>query len=92
MKTFENSLILAVDSHFGIYIPQVFIERYGEFLDLSEDEIQTLSSHENELYFETWEYVSCRPFILDGIEYCIIENEDLWILPTDVEIPEDFFI
>ena len=92
MKTFEDSLILAVDSHFGVYIPQVFIERYGEFLELSEEEKTTLSDPQNEYYFETWEDVSCRTFILDGVEHSIVENEDLWILPTDVNIPDDFFI
>lgn len=89
---FETSLILAIDSHYGVYTPQAFVEKYGEYLDLSNEQKEDLSSPDNEFYWETWEIVLDKGLTIDGIEYSILSNEDLWLLPTNVEIPEDFWI
>jgi hypothetical protein len=90
--TFENSLVLAVDSHYGVYSPQTFVERYGEYLNLSDKDYSIMMDIEHDLYWEVWQEIESRGFVMDGIEYTILQNEDIWILPSSVEIPEDFWI
>jgi hypothetical protein len=90
--TFENSLVLAVDSHFGVYAPQTFVKRYKEYLNLSDEDYSIMMDIENEFYWEVWEEIESNNFVMDGIEYQILQNEDIWILPSSVDIPEDFWI
>lgn len=92
MKTFNDSLILAVSSAYGIYTPQTFVERYGMYLNLSQEDKDIISDVDSEVYWEVWEKITNKNFVIGGVEYSILENEDTWIIPSHLEVPEDFWI
>lgn len=83
----ENA-ILVVDSHFGVYTPQVFIERFGDNLihDIKDiaDILDDLSDPENEYYWDAWVTIidNCTVTI-DGKQYNIHTDEDLWLVPIN---------
>lgn len=99
MKAFNSdALILAVSSSYGVYAPQTFSEWYSDKCvnilegDLKES-FEDLKNINSEFYWESWENVLDNAVIsIDGELYNIIQNEDVWLIPVDMEIPEDFFI
>ena len=102
MKYNENEIILAVDSHYGQYTPQVFIERYGEFLTTPLDEESKkifVEGPDNQFYWDDWCYIldnnTVKLTTYEGnapTEYKIIENEDLWLVPINMELPDEWYI
>lgn len=80
--------ILAVDSHFGVYAPQVFIERFADNLnhDIKNiaDILADLSDPDNEHYWDAWDTVvdNCSVTI-DGNKYSIYPDEDVWLIPIN---------
>lgn len=91
MNDFEPNLenaILAVDSHFGIFTPQVFIERFEDNLEHDmkniADILADLSSPDNEYYWDAWASIidNCTVTI-DGDQYSIYEDEDVWFVPIN---------
>lgn len=80
--------ILAVDSHFGIYTPQVFMERFADNIkhDIKDmaDVLADLSDPYNEYYWEAWETIidNCTVTI-GGNQYSIYTDEDLWLIPIN---------
>jgi transcriptional regulator with XRE-family HTH domain len=94
-ELFYDSIELAVNSAHGIYIPMVFCERYKQYIDpecvkyfTNEDNI-----HRDEHYIEEWiVFMDNEILNINGTEYNIIQNEDLWLVPTNIEIPESWFI
>lgn len=95
----ENSL-LAVSCQYGIYNVQTFVQWYfdqmlPEHWTIYQDELQdVLQGPDNENYIDSWVTVSdnCR-VIIDGITYCIHENDgDIWLIPESEinEIPESY--
>lgn len=47
-------LLLINDAH-GIYVPKMFADNYGQYLN--EEQKKDLTSPDNEFYWETWEDV-----------------------------------
>lgn len=84
----EANPILLVDSHHGIYIPQIFAEGYSCRLTkpLTEEQVNDLKLPENEFYWETWDDVLNMTIKDDnGIEHSIIQNDgDVWAIPCDM--------
>ena len=82
MTTTEPTL--AVDSHFGIYGPQTFAERFSRE-NITEDDWNTLlDGPEAEYYWETWEHVAMS-WNLEGLT--ILESDgDIWLVDTDAPL------
>lgn len=90
-----DELILAVDSHHGIYSAQIFVQQYGDSISMLSDEDKAilLQGPENEDYIETWADLLAGSFTfvnVDGKNYQILEMEDIWLLPEDMEFPESW--
>lgn len=94
-KSFYDYIELAVESAYGKYIPSIFCERYIQYID---SEIAKYFTNEHniendEYYIEEWvNFIDGEPININGTEYHIIDNEDLWLVPANIEIPEDFYI
>ena len=91
-----DELILAVDSHYGIYTPQTAMERYMKYaIDLKDHEayIEILSNPENEYYWELYEnMLDTWTIVIEGKAYNFFSNEDLWLIPIDMKIDDDWII
>ena len=66
-----------VDGHHGQYTPQVFAERFPEWLDDEEQEI-LLSGPEHELYWDVWDEVSYKEYAEESLY--LGESGDLFII------------
>lgn len=91
MKKYNsNELILAVDSHFGVYSPQTFVERYCDSIkDAKKQDIEDiLSGPENEDYWEAWQHIESCTVTIDAKDYSIMQNEDIWLIPSNMEWPD----
>jgi len=81
-------MILAVNSGFGTYIPQVFVERYKDKLTnqgLDED-IETIEKgKDDEFYWDSWFNILDNGKI-DGKIIYQSEHSDVWLMD---EYPED---
>jgi len=95
MKTIEDVVLLA-DSHHGVYIPQLVVQQYLEhpmwdWSKVSKEDIDSvLAGHDNEWYWEAWENIMNEVKVVDedGTEYMMMENEDLWLVPTNISEEE----
>ncbi len=85
--------VLIVDSHFGIYTPfylaKYILSKSDEIAQKLFDKISTkdlellIEGPENESYWETYEDILNNSNIdLNGTEYYLDCNEDLWLCPT----------
>lgn len=86
---------LLIDRHHGIYIPQLFVQQYRsailaesahkEDLDIVEE------GPDNELYWEAWDNIEQRIVLIGsgGGRFTLYQNEDLWAVEEDEEIPEN---
>ena len=98
----QDELLHVVDSHHGIYSCGIFAERFLPHLvrqtNIVSYEALRDSGHgapqmEYEIEFDIWtDGLSTEEFILDGKIYNVVENEGLYLAPSDMEIPEDWFI
>lgn len=96
-KTFEDSAELLFDSHRGVYIPQNFAE------EMVRDCVKGVSAEQwaileagpdHEWYWEVWSEIEDSAEITDpdsGETYRLFQNGDVWLVPLDVEIPEEMF-
>ena len=96
MKTIAEQAVLLLDSHHGVYIPQLAVKYYSQepnwdWSNVSEEDIQSLlNGVEDENYWEAWEQVLDNvTFDVDDVRYIIVQNEDLWAVPSEVEFTED---
>jgi hypothetical protein len=88
---------LIVDSHHGVYVPQVWAQRYGsqaiESANVDEEDVNEIlgDPYENEFYWEAWEQILndyCHE--VDGIKHYIDQIEGaLFEYPETYEFPED---
>lgn len=85
------NMILLVSDSYGIYVPQVFAENFGENWSLEEEDLKILKEGpDHEWYWETWEIVlnnarsTCKE---DGKEYWTQQDGDLWAIE---DISEDY--
>ena len=90
MKTITAPELL-VDSHHGIYMPQVFAQVYGipeNFSNWDEikDDILFLQDEDNvdhEDYNEVWDDILDNAKMIP--ECTLYQNEDLWAMPIDFD-------
>lgn len=85
------NMILLVSGSYGIYVPQVFAEKFGENWSLEEEDLKILKEGpDHEWYWETWEIVlnnarsTCKE---EGKEYWLQQDGDLWAIE---DISEDY--
>jgi hypothetical protein len=79
--------VCIVDGHHGIYVPQVWAERYGtqaaESAGVRADDVSTLIlGPDVDDYWESWERVLnyyCHE--VDGVKHYLIQDEDLFEYP-----------
>ena len=94
-ESFEDKIILVADSAFGQYIPQLFCEKYYELI--KDKEIADFLKNEDNLYHNLyWEYwyilMDEYTYTINGTEYILVDNMDIWLVPTNVDIPEHWYI
>ena len=94
-NTIENRVMLLADSHHGVYIPQFTVKDHlnhpaWDWSEVSQDDVQAvLAGPDNDWYWEAWENVMNSVKVRSqGTEYVIVYNEDLWLVPTDVDESE----
>ena len=98
MKYDESKLEMLIDSHHGVYIPQIFAQYFEEQVRKHDPEIADilLSGPDHEDYWESWaQLIDYSDFVLindKGERYTVTQNEDVWAYPEDMEIPENFWI
>lgn len=82
----REQAILIVDSANGVYIPQIFAERYEKEI-LNQFGLNTLAELQNdpreyEFYWDAWnEVLDNFTLTQDGKTYILIQDEDLWLVP-----------
>jgi hypothetical protein len=94
-ESFEDKIILVADSAFGQYIPQLFCEKYYELI--KDKEIADFLKNEDNLYHDLyWEYwyilMDEYTYTINGMEYVLVDNMDIWLVPTNVDVPEHWYI
>ena len=94
-ESFEDKIILVADSAFGQYIPQLFCEKYYELI--KDKEIADFLKNEDNLYHDLyWEYwyvlMDEYTYTINGTEYILVDNMDILLVPTNVDIPEHWYI
>lgn len=89
MKTNSSTItrpILVVDSHHGVYIPQIWLKQSSGQIkaQLSRDQRNDLRNPENEFYWETWEQVLNKEFRVNRQKgyFEQTENGDLFFIPN----------
>lgn len=86
--------VCIVDGHFGIYVPQVWAERYGvqaaETAGVRAGHVMTLFlGPDVDDYWESWECVLndyCHE--VDGIKHYLIQDGDLFEYPETCDISD----
>ena len=94
-ESFEDKIILVADSAFGQYIPQLFCEKYYELI--KDKEIADFLKNEDNLYDDLyWDYwyilMDEYTYTINGTEYILVDNMDIWLVPTNVDVPEHWYI
>ena len=86
-----SNAIELVDSHHGIYIPQIFAEKWWTYLIAEKDDVKLteiladLQNPENENYWDSWAtLIDTYKLKIKDVNYYIYHDEDLWA----VAIPE----
>lgn len=83
-----------IDNHHGVYIPQIFAQRYRDSIEnieqVVEDVIILEQGPEHEEYWQAWENVLDNAILkgTDGKEYRLYQDSDLFIVAEGEEIPE----
>lgn len=80
MKT--DTIQLAVDGSWGIYVPQRFFERYPQFLEhLNKEDHAIIENPEHEHYWEVWDqFVSNFTVMKDGDRWSIYQDGDVFFV------------
>lgn len=96
MNTITEHAVLLLDSHHGVYTPQIIAEQYShephwDWSEVSKEDIQSLlNGVEDENYWEAWCHVLDNvTFEVDNMRYMLASNEDLWAVPSEIEFTED---
>lgn len=93
----ENQVILYLDDHRGVYIPRdSAVETKRECISgVSQEDLDCLAKGpDQEWYWDTWNDVEQNAIITDpnnNVRYRIIQNGAVFLVPEDMELPEDFF-
>jgi hypothetical protein len=93
MQYNPDQIILAVGSQNGIYTPQIFFENYAQYLDTPAQQWEELKNPNHTEYWEAWDdLLNDATLTIDGKQYRVEQNEDVWLIPVDMELPEDWYI
>ena len=92
----ENAICYA-DSARGIYIPQYFAESVNRYTISNwsswiNDLDALCEGPDNEFYWDIWDDILNRLTLTDsgsGIEYCLYQDGDLWLVPINWQPEED---
>lgn len=93
----ENEIVLFLDDHHGIYIPQFFAEQVKRdcVSGIDQDDLDYLAKGpDQEWYWDTWDTVESNAIVTapdTGTRYRVIHNGCVFLVPEDMELPEDFF-
>ena len=92
MKTQHYPSFVAVDSHAGIYAWQEFVSQY-DIRGVDQEDLAILKSGpDNELYWEAASNVEDNGrVVVEGIEYRIEQDEDIWLYDSRYDYDEDRF-
>jgi hypothetical protein len=90
-----DTIKLAIDGSWGIYIPQRFFERYPQFTEhLNSDEDQAIIEQgpEHEHYWDVWtdflDGFETAP-TSDGYRWKLYQDGDVWFVREDHEFEND---
>ena len=73
--------ILLIDGNQGVYIPQIFAQRYSHLF--ATDYADLLEGPDNEFYWKSWGYIVRNAEItIDGVLCRLVEDGDLWLMPN----------
>lgn len=100
IERFTDQILIAVGSAAGSYTPSSCLERFAYKItnadEQMKEDIQFLLDEENmddENYLDAWINVLDNAiFRIDGRDYKLMDNEDLWLIPDGLEIPENWII
>lgn len=87
MATFEEKFAehakCIVDSHHGIYIPQVFITDFEGWKNIKEEDADILKDGpEHEYYWDAWDTVLQNAYFADGCTiWRLHQDADLFAIP-----------
>ena len=89
----DTALHFASDRH-GIYIPQYFAESVNRDMlsGVSDTDMNILlTGPDHEYYWDVWNDVEQSAILTDsnGVTYCLYQDSDLWLVPTDYEFEEE---
>lgn len=93
----ENEIILYLDDNRGVYIPRDFaLETIRECVSgVDKDDLDYLAKGpDQEWYWDVWNTVEQNAVVTDpdtGKRYTIVQNGAVFLVPEDMELPEDFF-
>lgn len=92
----DHEVSHVVDSHYGIYSAQIFVERFGESLEFGEGSwalmaVDDVKSGPNaEFYCESWcDIMDHATVVLGDKRYNIHEDEGIYLVRDDVEWCEE---
>ena len=89
----DTAIHFASDRH-GIYIPQYFAESVhrAKLSGVSDGDMDILlSGPDHEHYWDAWHDVEQSAILTDdnGVTYCMYQDGDLWLVPTDHDWSEE---
>ena len=97
MTKFKNQPEILLNDTHGIYIPQLWATDVTEAdcakLNVDWDDVQTVQAGpDHEWYWEAWASIeqSCEMTDDQGIKWTLYQNGDLWAIPSDYEMPEEW--
>lgn len=99
MATMDDCNIILSDRH-GQYIPQLFCEdieqKDCEKYSIKWEDVQCCQKgpgQDNEWYWEAWQAIIDNFLATDdnGRQWRIVQNGDLWEVPANLELPQDFW-
>lgn len=71
--------ILLIEGSHGIYIPQIFAQRYSHLY--ATDYTDLLEGPDNLMYWKSWGYiVDNAEIMVDGVLCRLVEDGDLWLM------------
>ena len=81
MDELPDNAMLLINGAYGIYIPQMFAFMFKA--QLSEQDAKDLESPDNEYYWDAWDDVLNKTFIIEGVVCTLEQDGDLWAIPVN---------
>lgn len=91
MKYDPEQVLCIVDSHHGVYVPQIFARNFSikDPDDVDSENLKRLyNGPEDEYYWEAWESILDLCLItIEGKDYYLHQDGDLFAVPVGMEPP-----